>query len=462
MDTLPDSTDWLTTSLPHFSALEAALRCEVCKEFYQNPVITPCSHTFCSLCVRRCISADGKCPACKKGCQADRLVGNFAVREVVGRFVEGRERALEVARGVGREEGRKRKRSVEGGDDEGVYGEEKAVKRTRSQAGRTRAVEKPIEVLDSEDDEVEEVEELPEGTTRCPICQMVMKPEEVWPHLDKSCKGAQESDRRTTRSRTNPTIQSPFTLNSPRRPSHTTPTPPPQRLPGLNYALLRDTALKKKLQDLGLPSHGRRDQLIKRHTEWLHLWNSNCDASDESRKTKRELLRDLDTWERTQGPGARDSDASVMRKDYDAQAHVETHKGQFADLIAAARKARGAKSTAGNDTTSAQTEDGKEAVEKSHTTQTTQQDSSSRPYEDNERAIDTVRQKVRATNLTGEIQPPSSAPTSSLPNPHTNADREEPVDQGMANPFSSPSRKLPMFALPEEPVVDVEQSAGMP
>src|SRR5215469_15342374 len=51
---LPDPTDWLNTSLPSFATLESALRCQVCKDFYDTPMITSCSHTFCSLCIRRC------------------------------------------------------------------------------------------------------------------------------------------------------------------------------------------------------------------------------------------------------------------------------------------------------------------------------------------------------------------------------------------------------------------------
>jgi hypothetical protein len=95
---LPDSTDWLVTSLPAFEPLEAALRCEVCKEFYNNPVITSCTHTFCSLCIRRCIANDGKCPACKSACQADKLQPNIAVREIATKFQDARPRALELAR----------------------------------------------------------------------------------------------------------------------------------------------------------------------------------------------------------------------------------------------------------------------------------------------------------------------------------------------------------------------------
>ncbi|ORY16690.1 hypothetical protein BCR34DRAFT_597402 [Clohesyomyces aquaticus] len=95
---LPDSTDWLGTSLSAFEPLEAALRCEICKEFYDTPVITSCSHTFCSRCIRRCITVDGKCPTCKKQVQADKLVPNYVAREIVERFQFARPRAMELAK----------------------------------------------------------------------------------------------------------------------------------------------------------------------------------------------------------------------------------------------------------------------------------------------------------------------------------------------------------------------------
>ena len=99
-----------------------------------------------------------------------------------------------------------------------------------------------------------------------------------------------------------------------------------ERLPGINYALLTEAKLRKKLQELGINASGKKDLMIRRHTEWLHLWNSNCDASDDRRKTKSELKRELDTWERTQGGLANASVAPVMKKDFDGKGHASTHK----------------------------------------------------------------------------------------------------------------------------------------
>lgn len=81
-----DSTDWLQTATPQLAQVEAALRCQVCKDFYDTPMITSCSHTFCSLCIRRCLTTDGKCPLCRAPDQELRLRRNCTVEELVEVF----------------------------------------------------------------------------------------------------------------------------------------------------------------------------------------------------------------------------------------------------------------------------------------------------------------------------------------------------------------------------------------
>lgn len=197
---LADSTDWIQTSLPAFEPLEAALRCEVCKEFYNNPVITTCSHTFCSLCIRRCISSDGKCPACKKTCQADKLTPNIAVREVVTHFQTVRSKALELARSDKESHeapatGKKRK--LEEVDLE----EEAPARITRSrqtrssaQTGGAAATEsEPLVIPDSEEET--DGDYLPEGMAKCPICQDTMKAHLVFDHVN-TCTGESRAQSR--------------------------------------------------------------------------------------------------------------------------------------------------------------------------------------------------------------------------------------------------------------------------
>lgn len=95
---LPDSTDWLDTPLSLLAPLESSLRCQVCKDFFDTPVITSCSHTFCSLCIRRCLSTEGKCPTCRSGDQELKLRRNWLVQEILEAFKNARESALTLAR----------------------------------------------------------------------------------------------------------------------------------------------------------------------------------------------------------------------------------------------------------------------------------------------------------------------------------------------------------------------------
>lgn len=97
VDDVPDSTDWLATPLADFAAVEAGLRCRVCKDFYKTPMITSCSHTFCSLCIRRALSVDGKCPLCRKPEQELRLRSNWTIEETVEAFCRARPAALAFA-----------------------------------------------------------------------------------------------------------------------------------------------------------------------------------------------------------------------------------------------------------------------------------------------------------------------------------------------------------------------------
>ncbi len=115
-----------------------------------------------------------------------------------------------------------------------------------------------------------------------------------------------------------------------------------ERLPQLNYSLLKENALRKKLSEIGIPSGGPRALLIRRHTEWVNLINANCDSTRP--RSKRELLHELDVWDRTQGrqianaSTGGNSTSSVMDKNFDGAAWAASHDQDFQSLIAMARK----------------------------------------------------------------------------------------------------------------------------
>lgn len=76
----------------------------------------------------------------------------------------------------------------------------------------------------------------------------------------------------------------------------------------------------------------------------MNLWNANCDSRIP--KPKRELLRELEIWERAQGgrapvPAGSNVSNSVMRKDFDGAAWSVTHEDNFKKLIENARMKNG-------------------------------------------------------------------------------------------------------------------------
>lgn len=125
---IPDPSDWLQTPLSRLGPVEQALRCQVCKDFFDTPMITSCSHTFCSLCIRRCLTTDGRCPACRTQDQAIKLRANFTVQELVDTFKCARSVTLQYGQNIKAAEktnGQTKKRKVDDTDMEECDEEDK-------------------------------------------------------------------------------------------------------------------------------------------------------------------------------------------------------------------------------------------------------------------------------------------------------------------------------------------------
>jgi E3 ubiquitin-protein ligase RAD18 len=302
-------------------------------------MITSCAHTFCSLCIRRCLNNDGRCPACRAQEQELKLRFNGAMEDLVEAFKKARPEVWEFANKpvevVTRAASPKRSRDVDDREDESP----RKLRRTRS-SGRAKPKERVV-VMDSADDDDDYVPgmvstenlglqanlSVEEGFVQCPVCQKSVKEDAINAHLDRNCEDVPPTKPRSTASATN--------FGAPDKP-----IPRPERLPQLHYSMVKDNILRKKLADLGLSTGGTRQQLEKRYTEWVTLWNANCDATKP--KGKGELKRELDIWERTQGSRAgsskQDSGAQIREKDFDGQAWSSMHGNTFRELIANARK----------------------------------------------------------------------------------------------------------------------------
>ncbi|CAK7218380.1 E3 ubiquitin-protein ligase rad18 [Sporothrix curviconia] len=327
-----DSTDWLSTTLACLMPVEQALRCHVCKDFYNSPMITSCNHTFCSLCIRRCLSVDGKCPLCRMTDQESKLRGNWALREAIDAFCIARPALLaaaqrpppppqEMAPTAAPAATTKRKAGEAASQSPASAGQQSSqnepqTKRTRSSArlSKTKAAEAAASI--AQDVMVEEVPdsensensadggdtdyEPDDGLVACPICQRRMKMALINSHLDSACSISPKKSKPKV-STLPKTVSSAASSSSSFNPfsAASAPAPPPERLPSVSYSLLNDSALRKKMAALGLATFGGRQLLERRHKEWTTIWNANCDSARPKRKS--DLLHDLDIWERTVG-----------------------------------------------------------------------------------------------------------------------------------------------------------------
>jgi E3 ubiquitin-protein ligase RAD18 len=158
-----------------------------------------------------------------------------------------------------------------------------------------------------------------------------MKEAAINPHLDRGCVDPPMDMPRVTKSLgksgKQPLLHTPTPLNKPET--------RPERLAQPNYQFIKDGAMKKKLTDMGLSAMGNRQLLERRYAEWVTLWNANCDATRP--KTKAELKKELDTWERAQGKPSSSQGSQIKDKDFDGKGWSTTHDADFKSLIAKAR-----------------------------------------------------------------------------------------------------------------------------
>ncbi|KPI38686.1 Postreplication repair E3 ubiquitin-protein ligase rad18 [Cyphellophora attinorum] len=386
-----DSTDWLQTPLPCLAPLESSLRCQVCKEVFTTPMITSCSHTFCSLCIRRYLSQEGKCPSCRTPDQEMKLRHNWAVQELVEIWSESREKIFAFAKNAADDQPReveegerpKKRRKL---DEKPIIVQKSGLserRSTRSQSRRTAShASQSIASLPSTQEEVADSEdggsvyavspkvdsrhiqqpaaEPNDGLVGCPNCTRRMKEALINTHLDKCLQGLAGSPTPPPRT---PSAQ----RNHAPSPSHglqagtiaytttkPTTTSTLQRLPAMNYGTLNENALRRKLKDLGIPNHGNKELMRRRHTEWMNLWNANCDSLQPIPKMK--LLRELDVWERNHsrderqrqqmGATGNGNGGGVMEKEFDREGYMRKQKDGFEDLVKKARESRMAKAAA--------------------------------------------------------------------------------------------------------------------
>ncbi|SJM86953.1 related to Postreplication repair E3 ubiquitin-protein ligase RAD18 [Zygosaccharomyces bailii] len=317
-----DPTDFRQTAIPQLGQLDTLVRCHICKDFLKVPVLTPCCHTFCSMCIREYLTREPKCPLCLNDLRESSLRSEFLVNEIIGSYKSVRQVLLESLESIktnkedpslielsDEEDDLQILATHENGTPQRGKAETKHGKISKSPT--TTAVES---LLNTQRSKLKAREQL----AQCPICQ------DFYPiqllersHLDE-CLTLQTLDNNRPRKRTPPrtnVIQRSLPVASAplmasKRPvcdklevshvdnylSSLNTSNRRERLPKVNFASMSVTQIKQKLASLGLPTHGAKQNMIARYNHYEILWNSNfCDSIDPLDES--ELRRQLISWE---------------------------------------------------------------------------------------------------------------------------------------------------------------------
>lgn len=328
---ITDPSDWKETSVPGISALEDGLRCNVCKEFISAPMMTPCGHTFCSLCVRRMLVKSQRCPQCMAVTYESQLKKNTGLEICIDAFVSIRSDLLNQLKNQNFSESftnNEERTSLKINNE--LKKRERETDELNSSPPNKLAKVEPVEIHYAEQqrnqNESQSSVSYPPGHASCPVCQKILPIKQIQgSHITECLSGISSNTlsplksatntnnyRSTTSSSKPPTTLSvrssksgsPISFFSKQQQNHMH-----KKIPRPNDTTLGISKLKSRVSKLGIPlvpteiSHlhhvePTRQELLRRESEWITIWNSNADRTKPL--SRAQLLEKFNEWDRAE------------------------------------------------------------------------------------------------------------------------------------------------------------------
>ncbi|RLV99645.1 hypothetical protein DV515_00009524 [Chloebia gouldiae] len=301
--------------LAPLKAVDDLLRCGICFDYFSIAVIIPqCSHSYCSLCIRKSLSYKTQCPTCCVAVSESDLKNNRILDDLVKSFNSARQQLLHLVLEAPpvpsalahsqRPAAESHCSPVSQPESEEVPAIDSSLRKdkvcTSTKAGglewtgqksfkteEHHDLHSTSEELGGKDNKVRSQEipgcakshEKPSTSVlkgvrkvECPVCEVAVVEQYINKHLD-SCLTREEKK------------------DSLRSSDHKR-----KLMSKVVYNLLSDRDLRKKLKEHGLSTSGTRQQLIKRHQEFVHMYNAQCDSL--SPKSVAEIVKELEKNEK--------------------------------------------------------------------------------------------------------------------------------------------------------------------
>uniref|UniRef100_A0A3Q3CYM2 Tripartite motif containing 35-28 n=1 Tax=Haplochromis burtoni TaxID=8153 RepID=A0A3Q3CYM2_HAPBU len=68
--------------------LQQELTCPVCQGIFRDPMLLPCTHSFCRQCLEENFKYSKKCPVCREKCEKDKAIANRALNSTCESFLK--------------------------------------------------------------------------------------------------------------------------------------------------------------------------------------------------------------------------------------------------------------------------------------------------------------------------------------------------------------------------------------
>ncbi|XP_033823217.2 E3 ubiquitin-protein ligase RAD18 isoform X1 [Periophthalmus magnuspinnatus] len=378
----------LPTSLAPLKNVETLLRCPICFDFLNITMMTKCSHNFCSLCIRKFLSYKLQCPVCNRETIEQDLRNNRLLDDLVSSFQAARQQlskamfesppktpsipAVSVRCKTPREKTPKSNSAVlsqffqkkpkafpieskQDGPVTQFIKEEPMDVELPSVSGPVAVKQEEIHLTSVHMGDESSHSSSPSNDVKpvikvdCPVCSVSVAQNFINKHLDMCLSSGEKKE----------SLRS--SLGKSRRP-----------MAKLVYNLLSMQELKRRLKDCQLSVQGTREQLIKKHQEFIHIYNAQCDSLNP--KSVEDIAKEVEANEKMRTKLKEKAQPVLVfskdlsEKDIDDMhsSYRKQHSGDFTRLIAQVRgrlhATRPAEVTAGRKEAHTPTQDSKGTI----------------------------------------------------------------------------------------------------
>ncbi|KAI4895721.1 hypothetical protein NFI96_019890 [Prochilodus magdalenae] len=302
----------LPPNLSCLKTIDTLLRCPICFDFLNISMMTQCSHNFCSLCIRKFLSYKLLCPVCNTPMTEQDLRNNRILDDIVQSFQTARQQLSQAnfdsppispktpsvaLKGKAARQKCPRKEgttlthfflkrapttpssgaqadsalpcSVKDEPMEVCVQALGDLKQEKTEALSTRVKEEKMEVASFPS--TSQVAK-PVVKVECPVCGVGVSQQHINKHLDNCLTRGEKKEGLRSSGKRRPMAK-------------------------VVYTLLTMAELKRRLRECHLSTQGSRDQLIRRHQEFTHMYNSECDALNP--RSSEDIAREVENNEKS-------------------------------------------------------------------------------------------------------------------------------------------------------------------